>query len=116
MKPYRTLPSVAVACILIVAGCGGDDDTAADVFSEDAGSASSGGDDSGGTLVSSNDPPLTTDSREGSIKLLAGECYARFERGDGTVTIDVTGAEDFDLCGVAEQIAQTLVPRFPQAG
>jgi hypothetical protein len=192
MKPYRTLPSVAVACILIVAGCGGDDDTAADVFSEDAGSASSGGDDSGGSeggegatipadthitvdllcsslssaeipapgfegvvptaedrggdgllcdwdaewesedvpsdvgsvslgyhyasLVSSNDPPLTTDSREGSIKLLAGECYAKFERGDGTVTIDVTGAEDFDLCGVAEQIAQTLVPRFPQAG
>jgi hypothetical protein len=53
----------------------------------------------------------------GSIKLVTeGDCYAKFERGEGTVIIEVTGADDYDLCGVAEQIAQTLVPRFSLAG
>jgi len=65
--------------------------------------------------VSANDPPLSTDGREGSIESFDDKdgCMATFVRGDGSIHIEVNDVDD--SCGVAEELAQLLAPRFPQA-
>lgn len=40
-------------------------------------------------------------------------CMAKFVRGDGTIHVEVYDVDDY--CGVAEELAQLLTPRFPQA-
>jgi Protein of unknown function (DUF3558) len=68
-------------------------------------------------IIQPDDLPLTTDGREGSIvqpdEVGGGTCRALFARAPGTVAVEATRVDD--VCGMAEELAQLLAPRFPQA-
>lgn len=108
MKPSPTLPALALACVVVLGACGGGDDDLANVTDEGSSpskSADSEGSDGMPELFELNACDTLSAEELDAAGLEPEPSNRAGEAGDST------GA-----CGVAEELAQLLAPRFPQSG